>query len=78
MGAGATFDWTLFDNWNWRKVVWRPSKVVMFDSDYVWREAALIKHEINRNKKNKILCSINSYCDGISWTIINQTKSGSK
>ncbi len=38
MGAGATFDWTLFDNSNWRKVVRRPSKVVMFDSDYVWQK----------------------------------------
>ncbi len=34
-GAGATFDWTLFDNSNRRKVVRRPSKVVMFDSDLV-------------------------------------------
>jgi hypothetical protein len=35
--AGATFDWTLFDNSNRRKVVRRPSKVVMFDSDLVRR-----------------------------------------
>jgi hypothetical protein len=35
MRAGATF-WTLIDNSNRRKVVWRPSKVVMFDSDLVW------------------------------------------
>jgi hypothetical protein len=35
MGAGATFDWTLFDNSNRRKVVRQPSKVVMFDSDLV-------------------------------------------
>ena len=32
LGAGATSDWTLFDNSNQRKVVRRPSKVVMFDS----------------------------------------------
>jgi hypothetical protein len=37
MGAGATFDWTLFDNSNQRKVVRRPSKVVMFDLDLVRR-----------------------------------------
>ncbi len=36
-GAGATFDWTLFDNSNRRKVVRRPSKVVMFDLDLVQR-----------------------------------------
>jgi hypothetical protein len=35
LGADATFDWTLFANSNRRKVVRRPSKVVMFDSDYV-------------------------------------------
>jgi hypothetical protein len=33
--AGATFNWTLFDNSNRRKVVRRPSKVVMFNSDLV-------------------------------------------
>ncbi len=36
-GAGATFDWTFFDNWNQRKELRRPSKVVMFDSDLVRR-----------------------------------------
>ncbi len=36
-GAGAMFDWTLFDNSNQRKVVQQPSKVVMFDSDLVRR-----------------------------------------
>jgi hypothetical protein len=36
-GAGATFDWTFFDNWNRRKELRRPSKVVMFDSDLVRR-----------------------------------------
>jgi hypothetical protein len=36
-GAGATFDWTFFDNWNRRKVLRRPSKVVMFDSNLVRR-----------------------------------------
>ncbi len=41
-GAGATFDWTLFNNSSWRKVVRRPSKVVMFDSDYV-RQLSNIK-----------------------------------
>jgi hypothetical protein len=50
-GAGAKFDWTLFDNWNQRKVVWQPSKVLMFGLDYVWREAAIIEHEINHIKK---------------------------
>ncbi len=34
-GAGARFDWTFFDNWNRRKELRRPSKVVMFDSDLV-------------------------------------------
>jgi hypothetical protein len=38
---------TLFDNWNQRKVVRQPSKVLMFGLDYVWREAAIIEHEIN-------------------------------
>ena len=37
MGADATFNWTLFDNSNQRKVVRRPSKVVMFNSDLVRR-----------------------------------------
>jgi hypothetical protein len=37
MGAGATFDWTLLDNSNRRKVARQPSKVVMFDSDLVQR-----------------------------------------
>ncbi len=36
--AGATFNWTLFDNSNRRKVVRRPSKVVMFDLNYVRRK----------------------------------------
>ena len=35
--AGATFDLTLFDNSNQRKVVRQPSKLVMFDSDLVQR-----------------------------------------
>ncbi len=35
MGAGAMFDWSLFDNWNRRKVVRQPSKAAMFDSDLV-------------------------------------------
>ncbi len=38
MGAGATFDLTLFDNSNWRKVVRWPSKVVMINWDYVWQK----------------------------------------
>ncbi len=29
------FDWTLFDNSNWTKVVRRPSKGGMFNSDLV-------------------------------------------
>jgi hypothetical protein len=37
LGAGATFDWTFFDDWNRRKVLRRPSKVVMFDLDLVRR-----------------------------------------
>jgi hypothetical protein len=37
-GAGAMFDWTLFNNSNQRKVVRQPLKVVMFDSDYVQRK----------------------------------------
>jgi hypothetical protein len=37
MGAGATFDWTFFDNWNRRKELRRPSKVAIFDSDLVRR-----------------------------------------
>jgi hypothetical protein len=35
MGGGATFDWTLFNNSNQRKVVQRPSKVVMCNLDLV-------------------------------------------
>jgi len=46
-GAGATFDWTLFNNWNKRKFVQRLQKVAMFDSDYVRRETAIIEHKIN-------------------------------
>ncbi len=53
MGVGVTFDWTLFNNWNQRKVVPQLSKAVMFNSDYVWPEAAIIKHEINQIKKLK-------------------------
>ena len=36
-GTGATFDWTFFDNWNWRKELRRVWKVVMFNSDLVRR-----------------------------------------
>ena len=37
LGAGATFDWTFFDNSNRRKDLRQPSKVVIFDSDLVRR-----------------------------------------
>ncbi len=43
LGAGATFDWAFFDNWNRRKVLQRPSKVVMFDSDLVRRDTAIVE-----------------------------------
>jgi hypothetical protein len=42
-GAGATFDWTFLDNWNQRKILRRPSKVVMFDSDLVRRDTAIVE-----------------------------------
>ncbi len=42
------FDWSLFDNSNRTTYVRRPSKVGMFDSDYVRHGAAIVEQNINR------------------------------
>jgi hypothetical protein len=48
MGTCGMFDWSLFDNSNQTSFVLRPSKVGMFDSDYVQRGAAIVEQNINR------------------------------
>jgi hypothetical protein len=42
------FDWRLFDNSNRTSYVRQPSKVGMFDLDYVRHGAAIVEHNINR------------------------------
>ena len=59
MGAGATFDWTLFDNSNRRKVVRRPSKLWCSTRIYFDVEAAIVEHLISWTKSGEQLCSIN-------------------
>ncbi len=66
---GATFDWTLFDNWNQRKVVLRPSKVAMFDSDLV----RLIRLKFDpKIESNKTLIELNLAFDFV-WLILIST-----
>ena len=52
MATVGMFDWTLFDNSNRTSYVRRPSKVGMFDSDYVrrgrGRGAEIVEQNINR------------------------------
>ncbi len=68
MGAGATFDLTLFDNSNWRKDVWRPSKVAMFDSDLVW----LIRPEFDlKIESNKTLIELTLAFDLVGLILIS-------
>ncbi len=68
MGAGATFDWTLFDNWNQRKVVQRPSKVAMFDSDLV----RLIQPKFDlKIESNKTLIELNLAFDLVRLKLIS-------
>jgi len=56
MGAGATFDWTLFDNWNRRKEVRRVWKVAMFDN---W----------NRRKEVRRVWKVAMFDSDLVWLI---------